>query len=159
MKKLGVISVEDLATAANQTQTVRPHCILVVDDDKDLRQLSIDLLIDSGYEVESANNGAAGWEAVQAARYDLIITDNLMPKMTGIEMIEKIRDARMSLPIIMATRYLPMYEFDRQPWLRPDAALERPCSNDVLLSTVKRLLRAEDSYRAQMNMLLPEYLR
>ena len=159
MKKPGVISVEDLAITTKQAQTVRAHCILVVDDDKDVCQLSVDLLVDSGYEVDAASDGAAGWKAVRAARYDLIITDNFMPRMTGLEMIEKIRDARMSLPVIMATRSLPTEQFYRKPWLRPDAALERPCSNDVFLFTVKKLLRAEDSYRAQMKMLLPEYLR
>jgi CheY-like chemotaxis protein len=167
MKKIGIISVEDssaasdLPGASNRERSNPPHRILVVDDDNDVRQLSVDLLVDSGYVVESAKDGAAGWEALKADGaniFDLIITDNIMPRMSGIEMIEKIRDARMSLPIIMVTRYLPAHAFARKPWLRPDATLERPCSNDDLLATVKKLLRAEDSYRAQMNMLLPKYL-
>jgi hypothetical protein len=74
-------------------------------------------------------------------------------------MIEKLRDARLSLPVIMATRSLPLQEFERKPWLKPDATLERPCSNYDFLLTVKRLLRIEDSYRAHMNMLLPSYLQ
>jgi hypothetical protein len=40
----------------------------------------------------------------------------------------------------MATRYLPTHEFARRPWLKPDAALERPFSNEDLLETVKKVL-------------------
>jgi CheY-like chemotaxis protein len=64
--------------------------ILVVDDDNDTRQLSVDVLAGSGYDVEGVKDGAAGWKALQADNnYDLIVTDNKMPNMTGIEMIAK----------------------------------------------------------------------
>ena len=72
--------------------------------------------------------------------YDLVVTDNKMPNMTGIEMIEKLRSARISVPVIMATQYLPTHEFVRKPWLTPDATLQRPFSNDDLLETVKKVL-------------------
>src|SRR5580658_2130632 len=75
---------------SDSDQTDLPHRILVVDDDGDTRQLSIDILVGCGYEVEAAKDGAAGWDALQAKSYDLVITDNLMPKMTGIEMLEKV---------------------------------------------------------------------
>jgi DNA-binding response OmpR family regulator len=122
-----------------------PHRILVVDDDKDTRQNSFDVLVASGYDVAAVKDGAAGWEALQSHNYDLAITDNKMPRMTGIEMIEKLRLARMTLPVIMATRYLPMNAFARKPWLTPDAMLERPFSNDELLAAVKKVLRTDDT--------------
>jgi two-component system, OmpR family, response regulator len=158
MAKIGIISVEDSPNATNREQTNPPHRILVVDDDNDVRQLSVDVLTDSGYEVDVAKDGAAGWEALQFKNYDLIITDNQMPRMTGIEMIEKLRDARMPLPVIMATSQLPTYVFAIKPWLKPDASLQRPFSNDDLLATVNKVLRMEDSYSAHINMLLPNYL-
>ena len=122
-----------------------PHRILVVDDDSDTRQLSLDVLAGAGYDVEAVKDGAAGWEALQAKSYDLIITDNKMPRMTGIEMIEKLRSARMAVPVIMATGYLPTHEFARKPWLKPDATLQRPFSNDDLLAAVKEVLRTRRS--------------
>jgi CheY-like chemotaxis protein len=124
----------------NPCQPNPPKHILVVDDDSDTRQLSIDVLAGSGYDVESVKDGAAGWDALQTNDYDLIITDNKMPRMTGVEMIGKLRSANMSVPVIMATRDLPTHEFARRPWLKPDAALERPFSNDDLLETVKKVL-------------------
>jgi DNA-binding response OmpR family regulator len=61
-----------------------PHRILVVDDDRDIRQLSAEVLIHSGYEVDTAEDGKAGWEALHATRhapesYALLITDHNMP--------------------------------------------------------------------------------
>jgi DNA-binding response OmpR family regulator len=135
-----------------------PHRILVVDDDADTRQLSIDVLAGSGYEVEWAKDGAAGWEALQANDYNLVITDNKMPRLTGVEMIEKLRSATMSVPVIMATGELPVHEFARRPWLKPDASLQRPVSNDLLLATVKKVLRTDDGNSTHMKMLLPLHL-
>jgi len=120
-----------------------PH-ILVVDDDDDVRQLSVDALAAHGYGVEAVKDGAAGWQAIRSGSYDLVITDNRMPKMTGVEMIAKMRAARLPLPIIMATTYLPTHEFAIKPWLEPDAMLQRPCTNEELLETVEKVLRTDD---------------
>src|ERR1700727_197855 len=116
-----------VTTVAHQNPA---RCILVVDDDPDTRQLSIDVLVSSEYEVDASIDGAAGWEALRAKHYDLVITDNKMPKMTGVELIEKLRYTRVGLPVIMATSQLPTHIFDRKPWLTPDATLQRPFSND-----------------------------
>jgi DNA-binding NtrC family response regulator len=157
MKTIGIISVEDSPDASNLEQSNSSRRILVVDDDNDVRQLSVDVLTDSGYEVEAAKDGAAGWEALQTNDFDLVITDNKMPRMTGIEMLEKLRAARMALPVIMATSHLPTHEFASKPWLRPDATLQRPFTNDDLLKTVKRVLRVDDSYSAHINLLFSKY--
>jgi two-component system chemotaxis response regulator CheY len=119
------------------------HRILVVDDDNDTRQLSVDVLASSGYNIEIAKDGAAGWKALQSGNnYDLVVTDNKMPNMTGIEMIARLRSARLTVPVIMATEHLPVREFARKPWLIPDATLQKPFSNNDLLEIVKKLLHA-----------------
>jgi len=153
-----ISSIEEPAIAPAQDRTsLAPH-ILVVDDDGDTRQLSIDVLAGFGYDVEGVKDGAAGWEALQADSYDLIVTDNKMPRMTGLEMIEKLYAAHISLPVIMATRHLPMHEFARKPWLKPDATLERPFSNDDLLATVKKVLHTDGGNDGRRETLLPMYL-
>ena len=125
----------------------RAPCILLVDDDKDARQLSLEVLTDAGYLVEDVRDGAAGWKALQINNYDLVVTDNKMPKLTGIEMIAKLRSAGITVPIIMATEHLPMHEFDRKPWLKPHATLQRPFSNDDLLKAVKKVLGTDGSIK------------
>ncbi len=132
--------------------------ILVVDDDRATREVSVELLAGSGFDVETARDGAAGWEALQTRSYDLVLTDNQMPRMTGLEMIRKLRAARMTLPVIMATGALPAQAFDRQPWLRPDATLERPFTSDELLRTVKKILGPDDGRDDQKESLIPKHL-
>jgi DNA-binding response OmpR family regulator len=133
------------AHASIQKNINPPHRILVVDDNSDTRQLSVDVLLSSGYGVDGVKDGAAGWEALRAGdHYDLVVTDNKMPNMTGIEMIAKLRSARITIPIIMATEHLPTHEFAREPSLKPDATLQRPFSNDDLLEVVKKILHTND---------------
>ena len=121
-----------------------PQRILLVDDDSGTRELSLGVLAGAGYEVEAVKDGAAGWDVLQSNKFDVIITDNKMPRMTGIELIEKLRSASRAVPVIMTTSRLPTHEFERKPWLKPDAMLERPFSNDTLLAVVKGILRTDD---------------
>jgi DNA-binding response OmpR family regulator len=147
-----------LAGTPRPRPTNPSHRILVVDDDSDTRQLSVDVLAGFGYNVEAVIDGTAGWEALQATRYDLTITDNKMPRMTGLEMIEKLRSASMALPVIMATGCLPVDEFARKPWLKPAAMLQRPFSNDELLAVVKRVLHPDSNNDDRKKALLPKSL-
>ena len=127
--------------ASAGVKTNSPQRILVVDDDNDTRQLCVKVLVDAGYDVDSTRDGAAGWKALQVKDYDLVITDNHMPRLTGMEMIAKLRSAHMQVPIILATRIFPANIIAHNPWLRPDASLQRPCSQDDLVATAKKILR------------------
>jgi DNA-binding NtrC family response regulator len=115
--------------------------ILVIDDDHDFRQLSFDVLTGAGYYVEAVEDGVAGWRVIQAARYDLVVTDHKLLRMTGLEMIEKMRAAGVTIPVIIAARHLPTQEFARKAWLKPVVMLQRPFSNDDLLGAVEKVLR------------------
>ena len=129
--------------------------ILLVDDDRNVRQHSIEALTASGYDVEAVQDGAAAWQALQANTFDLIITDNQMPRMTGLEMIERMRTARIATPVIMATRHLPTHEFVRKPWLKPSATLQRPFNLDDLLNTIKGVLGADNGQGGHSGTLAP----
>jgi DNA-binding response OmpR family regulator len=143
LQKAKALSNKELATVSIVARKNPPRRILVVDDDPDTRQLSVDVLVSANFEVGAAVDGADGWEALRAQHFDLVITDNTMPRMTGVELIEKLRYTRVPLPVIMASGQLPTQEFDRKPWLLPDATLQRPFSNDDLLATVRRVLRPD----------------
>lgn len=77
--------------------------ILIVDDSITVRQMERKLLEKHGYKVELAVDGMDAWNAVITADYDLVITDFDMPRMNGIELIEKIRNhpKLKLLPIII----------------------------------------------------------
>jgi len=119
-----------------------PRRILVVDDEAAIRLFSSVVLRSSGYEVDAAEDGAAGWEALHAKDYDLLITDNQMPKVSGVELINWLHDAQMELPVIMASGSFPVDELTRNPALQLAAALAKPFSGDQLLKTVNEVLGA-----------------
>ena len=126
--------------------------ILVIDDDIDVRLLNAALLFRSGYQVDTAEDGEIGWEALKAKNYDLLITDNQMPKVSGIELIKKLRLAHMALPVILASGAMPE-EVKRLPWLQLAATLLKPFSADEFLGTVKKVLRATPSAHEQFEPL------
>ena len=128
-----------------------PPCrILLVEDEPHIRQLNTGALIHSGYHVDVAEDGAAAWEALDADSYDLMITDNNMPRLTGIDLLKKLYAHRMALPVIMATGELPTEEFTQYPWLQPAATLLKPYTITEFLGTVQSVL-----YGAVLMVMLP----
>jgi len=114
--------------------------ILVVEDECDLRQLTAEVLMDAGYKVEVADDAASAWSALKLSKYDLVVTDQFLPKLSGVELLKKIQAAQMTLPVIMATRFLPTWEFALHMWLRPVKMLFKPYSSQKLLGMVKTAL-------------------
>ena len=139
MKNTEILQTGESAGAQARCRTTPSNRILVVDDDGDIRQVNADVLRRFGYQTETAAAGAA-WEALQANRYDLLITDNNMPKLSGVELVKKVRSARLTLPVILATRALPIEELERNPWLQPVATLVKPFLHRQLLATVNEVL-------------------
>ena len=113
--------------------------ILVVDDDKIIRQLNSKVLILSRYEVDTAEDGDVAWKALQAVNYGLLITDNQMPKVSGIELVKKCRCKRMTLPIILASGAPPA----NTESLQLAAILLKPFTAHQLLKTVKEVMRGQ----------------
>jgi DNA-binding response OmpR family regulator len=130
------------AAAAAPRRAKTPPRILIVEDDAAIREINARVLARSGYEVDAAEDGARAWDILQSKQYDLVVTDNHMPKVTGIELIRKLHEARNVTPVIMATGALPQEELERQPWLQPAALLIKPYTFSELLGTVGRVLSA-----------------
>jgi DNA-binding response OmpR family regulator len=149
-------SAMSLSLEAKRPNSVRR--VLLLDADQAAGQVNFEALIKAGYEVELARDGVEGWETLLAGDFDLVITENAVPRMSGLELIEKLRAAHRTIPVIMAAAVLPKLELQRMPWLIPDAMLERPFTERDLLKTVKRVLRREEKYNARMQMLLPLHL-
>ena len=131
---------EEWAGASVQRRTkLRPR-ILVVDDDSDLRRLYAEALWRPGYHVDAAEDGAAGWAALRANNYNLLITEHSLPRLTGIELVRKLRAARMALPVVMAAVRLPVRDLALDPSLQLAAMLPKPFYISQLLETVKAIL-------------------
>jgi DNA-binding response OmpR family regulator len=91
------------------------HPILVVEDDVLTRHINTKALIKSGYEVDAAEDGSAAWEALQLKGYDLLVTDNDMPNVSGVELLKKLHAASNAMPVIMVSGKMPTEELNRQP--------------------------------------------
>jgi hypothetical protein len=123
-----------------QDRPIFPHHILVVEEEDDFRQLNGEVLADAGYQVDLAKDGDAAWTALQLHSYDLLITDQFLPKVSGVQLLKKIHTARMTLPVIMATSILPTWEFAMHPCLQAVKMLRKPYTIDKLLGLVKSVL-------------------
>ena len=67
-----------------------PH-ILLVDDDAYMCALNAGILMGSGYKVQTAAHGAEAWKALELRNYDLLITENIMPYVTGMQLLKHLR--------------------------------------------------------------------
>ena len=149
MIKNKIPRAEAPAGTARQARPDPPKRILVVDDEPLVRQIYTEMLTHADYEVDTAEDGAAAWEALQVNDYDLLITDNDMPKVTGVDLLKRVYAACMSLPVIMATGTYPDEEFIRHPWLQPAATLLKPCTMAEFLGAVRAVLCAKHDVRAE----------
>jgi two-component system sensor histidine kinase and response regulator WspE len=132
--------------SSEATQVSRKR-ILVVDDSVTVREVQRTLLQNRGYIVEVAVDGMDGWNALRAASYHLTITDVDMPRMTGIELVSKIKaDPKLhSLPVIIVS-YKDREE-DRMKGL--DAGADRYLTkssfhDETLLTAVAELIGPPD---------------
>lgn len=77
--------------------------ILIAEDDRELRQLFQHVLIKNGYAVTGVSNGEEAMDAIDAGYYDLIISDIMMPKMDGYQLVRALREAGFTIPVMMIT--------------------------------------------------------
>jgi DNA-binding response OmpR family regulator len=115
--------------------------ILYAEDDPLLRGFSVEILTHSGYAVTPVEDGLQAWAALHSKGYDLLITDNNMPRMTGLELAAKTRLEGMKLPIIVASGTVGLLAGTDYDWLRVAARLQKPFATEELLRTVEQVLR------------------
>jgi CheY-like chemotaxis protein len=113
--------------------------VLVVEDDRSNRDLISKILCQDGHQVLEACDGAIALEMLRAFRCDLVITDFVMPKLNGINVVEQLHTLQPGIPIILITGYLSAVS--GTPIVDKVAdVLAKPFDLNVLRSTVLRLL-------------------
>ena len=135
------------STAMARRQTVvQPRArILFVDDEPAIRRLGELVLVPAGYDVDTAADGAEAWTALQEANYHLLITDNDMPRLTGLELATQARLAGMRLPIVLASGAADALRDPANSWLGLAARLPKPFGAEALVETVEQVLRIANS--------------
>lgn len=140
--------------------TVQDATILVVDDNRDLRTYLSSILVGSQYRVILGKNGAEGFQLAKEQRPDLIVTDLMMPQVSGLEMIQFIRheEAIKGTPIILLTAKADEDTRIEGVETGADAYLSKPFNDRELLAEVRNLLALKQNERRvqQLNTYLTE---
>ena len=116
--------------------------ILVVDDEKVVRDITQVFLTLNGYEVNTAANGREAFDKLLNNHYDVIITDLQMPLMGGMELLEKISQLKTNLVTIVLTGRAGVHTECRP---KPFAHLCKPFSHNQLIEVVQEGLKSQSA--------------
>lgn len=134
--------------------------VLIVDDNPDLRRYVSHIISDSGFNVLLARNALEGFEVAKSHRPDLIVTDLMMPQVSGLDLIRMIRetDELRGVPVILLTAKADEDTRIEGVEQGADAYLSKPFNDRELLAEVRNLLALKDTERRvqQLNNYLTE---
>ncbi|MTJ10832.1 response regulator [Anabaena sp. UHCC 0204] len=130
------------------------HSILVVDDNPDLRVYVSDILRRNGYKVDTARNGNEGYILAQRIKPSLIITDLMMPVVTGLEMIKMVRNEEdlKGIPIILLTAKVDEETRIQGTEKGADAYLAKPFNDRELLAEARNLLALKENEKRTLEL-------
>lgn len=126
--------------------------ILYVEDEADLRTTVVEVLEEEGFETASACNGAEGLAAADVFRPDIVITDWLMPVMTGIDMIRCLRaeGSRFAkTPVIMVSAHASQGEIDQALSMGACCYMTKPFDFDALLDRIEAFMSRKAEFRPE----------
>lgn len=125
-------------------RTGAPVRVLVVDDDEMVRNVAARLLTQGGYEILQASSGyqALALTDRDSPAIDLLLTDVLMPGMSGVELAQKLRERLPGLPVVFMTGYAT--EMLAKQGLHPDAGsfIAKPFGTEALRKAIREALEA-----------------
>lgn len=132
-------SAAEPEAAARSAAPPRPLDVLVVDDEPYARDVIAQYLVEDGHRVQTAANGREGLGQFKAGRFDVVITDQAMPVMTGGELAGLIKAMAPSVPVILITGFGDiMAARDNKP-AGVDRILTKPASMVALRETLAEL--------------------
>lgn len=137
------------AQYAQQRNSAPSHTVLVVDDDTQVRQTLVQALQElTSHRVFHAANAEAALRILESAQVDLLVTDLVMPKVSGVDLIRRVRLLNADLPIIALTGYVDILEMNDT--LDVDVVRAKPLSLQGLVDDIQRLFEAADDDHAEI---------
>lgn len=112
--------------------------LLVVDDEENIRELYKAELEDEGHVVTTAEDGEDALKLLGEQAFDLVTLDMRMPKMDGVELLGKIREKNLNIPIVVCSAY-PGYKQDFHVWAA-EAYIVKSSNLTELKETILQLL-------------------
>ncbi len=136
----------------NQNQKENTFKVMVVDDDKDLREMLVTLINSSGKLDAEAVPFASGEEALdkmEEEHFDIVLTDQRMNGISGIELLTRIKDEYPETIRLLITAYSDVKTAkDAVNDAQVHYYLEKPCSNEEIISTLHRELERLDERKS-----------
>ena len=126
--------------------------ILVVEDEKRLSDSLKRLLEEKGFEVDNVYEGESGLLYAETGVYDLIITDVMMPKLNGFDMVERLRREKCGTPVLMLTAKSQLEDRIHGLNYGADYYLTKPFETAELLACVNALLRRQGGQVDEMRL-------
>jgi len=115
--------------------------ILVVDDEQLVRNLTVQVLQRAGHDVVSVPDAKGALEVLEADRIDLVVTDVVMPGLTGVELLNELRDLHPDLPVVLMTGGSPEPErTTRALELGANGIVYKPYAHADLIEAVRAAL-------------------
>ena len=114
--------------------------ILVVDDEQNSREGLTKILIKEGYEVVAAESGETALSEAKKQDFDLIITDLRMPEISGIDVLEQIREKKPDIGVIIVTAYGEVNSYLKAMTLGAFEYLNKPIKLDELRRVINKAL-------------------
>jgi signal transduction histidine kinase/DNA-binding NtrC family response regulator/class 3 adenylate cyclase len=144
---LSIVDDSDINIELTDLETESKDIILVVDDLKDMRDLITKTLEKNNFKVLKGSNGEIGSEIALKTEPDLIITDWMMPKKSGLDLIKDIRtnEKLKSTPIVLLTAKSDEESKISGAEIGADAFLGKPFNEHELISIVKNLINLKSN--------------
>lgn len=117
--------------------------IWCVEDDSSIRDIEVYALTSTGFEARGFEDGNAFWDALQAEKPELVILDVMLPGISGLELLQKMKESEafQDIPVIMATAKGTEYDKIQSLDLGADDYLVKPFGVMEMVSRVKAVLR------------------
>jgi DNA-binding NtrC family response regulator len=129
-----------------QTQDGHVQRILLVDDDEDMRSLLADVLIDEGYEVNQAVNGAEALVLLHRETFAAILLDKRMPGLSGMDLLPGLRVICPETPVIVITAFGDAHTAEEGAEKGAFGVLFKPFRMDELHAMLDHALAGRNSH-------------
>ncbi len=120
-----------------------PKRILIAEDNQTIRRFLASAVKHIGFHADTTENGEEAWQALQASRYDLLVTDHEMPKLTGLDLIVRMRKESPAPPCILISASMPHPEPVLRKLVHPGDILHKPFTLAPFVAAIHRLLRLD----------------
>ena len=132
--------------------------ILLCEDDENLGMLLREYLQAKGYNADLFPDGEVGFKAFLKSKYDLVVTDVMMPRKDGFTLAQEIRQANAEVPIIFLTAKTLKEDILEGFKIGADDYITKPFSMDELLARISAHLRREERKGTASNLRFDEEL-